>query len=384
MNILLIVNYPGDLEGVGKGRFRYLVDMLVGRNHQVEMVISDFLHGEKEFRPIHSISEHQFKITILHESGYKSNVSLRRLYSQYVWGKNVGRYLEQLDKTPNVIYCAVPTLTANREAAKFCKRHNIKYIVDIQDIWPEAFRLLLPKCLRWVLKPIEKYVDNFYKQADVVVAVSDTYKARGLMTTPKERIGLTVYLGNDVALFDASRVKYSIERDDNSLWLAYIGTLGFSYDIPCVMNALKIYEERYPQGIPYKFVLMGNGPFREKWEKLAIQMGVDCLFTGILSYDEMVGKLCSCDIAINPIRKGAALSITNKVGDYAHGGLPVINTMENEEYRNLIEKYQCGINCKCGDAEDVADALFHLSRDSDLRKIMGNNFRKLGLERFDR
>jgi len=41
-------------------------------------------------------------------------------------------------------------------------------------------------------------------------------------------------------------------------------------------------------------------------------------------------------------------------------------------------------NCKCGDAEDVADALFLLSRDSSLRKMMGNNSRKLGLERFDR
>lgn len=43
-------------------------------------------------------------------------------------------------------------------------------------------------------------------------------------------------------------------------------------------------------------------------------------FTGRLSYEKMVGLLCSCDIVVNPINKGAAQSITNKVGDYALSG----------------------------------------------------------------
>ena len=56
MNILLIVNYPADLEGVGKGRFCFLADMLSGRKHQVEMVISDFLHNEKKFNEKHTLN----------------------------------------------------------------------------------------------------------------------------------------------------------------------------------------------------------------------------------------------------------------------------------------------------------------------------------------
>ena len=71
----------------------------------------------------------------------------------------------------------------------------------------------------------------------------------------------------------------------------------------------------------------------------------------------MVGLMCSWDMVINPIMHDAAQSITNKVGDYALSGLPVINTQECPEYRELVETYQCGINCRCGDAEDVAKAV---------------------------
>ena len=71
---------------------------------------------------------------------------------------------------------------------------------------------------------------------------------------------------------------------------------------------------------------MGDGPLKEEFENYAEEKKVDCQFTGRLEYEKMVGLLCSCDIAVNPIKKGSAGSIINKVGDYAAAGLPVINT----------------------------------------------------------
>ena len=82
--------------------------------------------------------------------------------------------------------------------------------------------------------------------------------------------------------------------------------------------------------------------------------------------------------------KGSAASIINKVGDYALSGLPVINTQESPEYRALIEKYQCGINCECGNAKQVADAIVKLASDKELRLRMSEGSRKLAKEKFDR
>lgn len=56
------------------------------------------------------------------------------------------------------------------------------------------------------------------------------------------------------------------------------------------------------------------------------------------------------------------------MGDYALSGLPVINTQECPEYRQLIDDYGCGINCECGNTEDVAAAIVKLVESPELRK----------------
>ena len=98
----------------------------------------------------------------------------------------------------------------------------------------------------------------------------------------------------------------------------------------------------------------------------------------------MVWILSRCDIAVNPISKGVAQSIINKHMDYAMAGLPVINTQESLEYRDLIEQYNAGINCECESADDVRLAMLTLMNDKGLRAQIGLNSLKLGKEQFDR
>lgn len=43
--------------------------------------------------------------------------------------------------------------------------------------------------------------------------------------------------------------------------------------------------------------------------------------------------------------------------DYAMASLPVINTQECIEYRNLIKKYEAAINCKRNNINGLADAI---------------------------
>ena len=98
----------------------------------------------------------------------------------------------------------------------------------------------------------------------------------------------------------------------------------------------------------------------------------------------MCGWLAACDIAVNPIMHNAAQSIINKHGDYAASGIPVLNTQECREYRDLVNEYKMGFNCKNGDAEGLANKLQRLIKDKSLRLQMGKNARKCAEERFDR
>ena len=122
----------------------------------------------------------------------------------------------------------------------------------------------------------------------------------------------------------------------------------------------------------------------EKFKEIAKEYRVNCDFMGFLEYGEMMATLMKCDVAVNPIVGKSVSSIINKVSDYAMAGVPVVNTQNSEEYRNLIDEYKCGINCRNDDVNDIANAIRRLYNDEELRKDMGKNSQKLGVERFDR
>ena len=176
MNVLIISNFPDVLNGKQDMRFAYLANLFVAKGFDVEMIISDFDHEVKDIRKRDNYCQYNFKITVLHEPTYLHNVSLKRLYAHYKWGRNVGEYLHRLEKKPDVIYCAIPSLTAARVAANYCKANHIKFAVDLQDLWPEAFAMAIKnRLLQKMFLPMKWYVDKVYASADLAVAVSDTY-----------------------------------------------------------------------------------------------------------------------------------------------------------------------------------------------------------------
>ena len=383
MRIIIISNFPGLLDGSYTDRFCYLSKLFHEKGHKVELITSDFCHDTKQIRS-YSSSLYPFKVTLLHETPYKRNVSLQRLMSHREWGSNIKAYLSQIEK-PDIIYCAIPSLAASKVAADYCKRNGVKFVVDLQDLWPEAFAMAISnKLLQKAFLPMKWRADSIYAAADKAIAVSDTYVNRILEVNKRITAGLSVFLGNDGDAFEKGRAKYKLDRKDDEIIVGYVGNMSTSYDMPCVFDALSKVERRGKVNKPIRFVLIGGGVDEGSFKDYASRVYPNSSFLGRKSYKEMVGLLCGCDMVVNPIVKGSVASIINKVGDYALSGLPVVNTQESPEYRSLIEMYQCGINCECGNSDEVADAIEKLALDENLRKVMGENSRKLGHDKFDR
>lgn len=376
MDILIIANFCADFSETDNGRFSYLANML-SKENDVEIVTSDFLHTTKKHRD--RIPQRPYKITLIHEPGYKKNVSLFRFYSHYMWGRNIEKYLESR-KHPDVIYCAVPSLTGPQKAASFCSRNNIRFVIDIQDLWPEAFQMVINVPL--LFKPFKKKADIIYKQADAICAVSDTYVQRALEVNSKCKTGTTVYLGTELGTFDEYAASPPrIIKPKGEIWIAYCGTLGSSYDLTCAFDALSVLKKK---DIEPKFIIMGDGPRKDEFERYAKNKQINAHFLGRLPYDQMCALLSECDINVNPIVHLAAQSIINKHADYAASGRPVINTQENCEYRALVDKYEMGFNCENGNSNEMASRIGLLIEDRQLCKKMGFGARKCAEELFDR
>lgn len=387
MDILIIAHFTNLPCESGNNRFAYLSNIIASdiRESQVEVLTSSFSHQLKKQRDMSSeeLKSLNYKLTTCYEPGYSKNVCLRRFYSHYVYGKNLKRYLEKR-KVPDVIYCAVPSLDAAYVAMEYARKNKVRFIIDVQDLWPEAFEMVfhVPVLSKIIFKPMKNIADRIYSYADEIVAVSDTYCNRAKLVNDKVIDAHVVFLGTELEQFDEFARKYSIKKNEDEIWLAYCGTLGHSYDLKCVIDAMEILKNKGINNL--RFVVMGDGPLRTEFESYAQKKNVVVEFTGRLEYPKMCGVLSACDIAMNVISHRAAQSIINKHADYAAAGIPLVSTQENDEYQNLVDNYQMGFNCTNGVAKELAEKLLVLIKDDNARKIIGKNARRCAEEKFDR
>ena len=377
MDILMIAHFTGGGTHPND-RFDALASILTQRGAQVELVTSSFHHLSKKQRDTTVIRNPLYTTTYLPEPDYRANVSVSRLHSHRVLARRLSEYLRQRS-VPDVVYCAVPSLEVAQTAAEFAERHGARFVVDVQDLWPEAFEMVLkPKWAgRHLFAPLRRAAERIYRAADAVVTVSETYSNRVAAARGDDSEVTTVYLGTDLRLFD----RFDAERpsDEGYVELAYIGTLGHSYDLPTVFGAVRRLKR---DGFRMRLHVMGTGPFESQWRRDLADLPDEVVFYGRLEFPEMVARLRGCDIAMNPIVVGAAQSITNKIGDYAAAGLPVINSQECEEYRELLDGYGAGISCD-PTVEAMSRALVEMASDRHLAE-RGRGSRRMAEERFDR
>lgn len=378
--IAVVAQYSGDFLRGENERFTDLALRFAGIDETV-LITSDFSHNQKK-KKVPEVLPEEYTVRFVETPPYRKNISPKRLYSCSIFAKNLKKVLEEIPDL-KLVYCAVPSPDAGAVAAKLCKKRNIPFVLDVQDLWPDAFYMALniPVVSDILFAPMKAVSDGLYRNTENVIAVSQTYVDRATKDighTAKRT--LAAYLGTSLKKFDeaAGGAKPS---EDTPFTAGYIGTLSYSYDIPVVIEAIARLQEK---GKKIRFLVMGDGPLRESFAELAAQKGIDAEFTGRLPYEEMVKRLVQCHVAMNPIVKNSAGSIINKVGDYAAAGLPVVNTQECPEYRQLVEDYRCGINCPVGQWRGVADALEKLLEDESLWAEMGKNSRRLAEDRFDR
>lgn len=359
--ILFIWNYFYLESEKGESRFAYLARLLVENGYELEVVTSTFYHMNKVHRDIKklSIEQYPYKITFINEPGYKKNVSFKRLKSIKVFNKGVKQYLNDMSEVPDLVYVPVPSIKLGHICADYAKVHNIPFIMDIEDLWPESFTMLTHSKLltRLLFFPWFISANKLYRKVDAVVSVSQTFLDRVLRVRKDNPPTCVSYIGANfdrAASIDASDVR----KIDGDTWITYIGTLGKSYNLKLFIDAIDIiYREEHR--MDFNLRILGDGPDREKLEKYSQDKLGRVEFFGLLPYEEMIKILKNSDYGINPINPNSVASIINKVGDYASVGLPVINTQQCTEYINILRETNSGISLLTGNPYEIAEFLLN-------------------------
>ncbi len=407
-------------KGNNRSRFKRIAEMLAQKGYEVTVVTSRFRELDRTFRKDEDVFERApYRIVLLDEIGYKRNISVRRILSMSSFTRSLRRFLKTEAERYDLVYTCVPGLGSSLVAGKYARDHAVPFVIDVQDLWPEAMYALfldIPVISNILFLPFQLKADKVYALADGIMAVSKTYMDVAAGKNKKCRVKDYVFIGTDLAAFDKSKDGTQDtpptdagvdERDEPQAkpadtppteppslpadeWLkpsgefriAYIGSIGHSYDIRTLLDGARIAGEK---GVPVRPVIIGNGPLEAELKEYARKINSKALFPGWMDHALMKKYLENSDAVINAIKRKAPQSITNKVGDYLASGKPMLNGSRNLELKALLTEYHFGMNYEPENPESLAAAierLYHL--DAQEKEQLGRNARRLAEEKFDR
>lgn len=363
MKIALIahtITFPWE---IGNNRFHYIASELA-KTHEVEVVTSSFCHFLKQQRTQgeKQLDSLPYGVKFIPEPGYSDNVSIKRVFSHRKFTLALKRFLK--GRSYDLVYTAYPLMSS---AKAVLGSSNCPVILDVQDNWPESFKvipLLNLAMFRPVFHLYRKRAAAIFSSANACVAVSQTYAdyIKGLSGSE----ALVVYIGGEFS--DCTHV----EKPDDEFWCIYCGTISVNYDLAAMLSNLPA----LPSNIRIK--IFGKGPAFEAVSSLASQhQNVDMM--GSVEYSSLVGYLKKSDLALNPISTSSTISLTNKLGDYFGIGLPIVSSQSNLEVKRLIDG--AGINVT---VEQFGNAIGELYENPTMLQILRDKSASIGREGFHR
>lgn len=375
-------------EAAGLNRTSYITELLAREGHDVDLLTSTFQHWEKKRRDIVNPKYHElpYEVIFIEEPGYSSNINPIRIYSQNVFAKNLNTYLERYGADYDLIWCQIPPNNIAATAGTFARKIDVPFIVDINDLWPEAMKMVvdIPVLTDFAFSDFVRDAAIAYASATAVVGTSDEYARRCMQDIPHR----TVYVGVDVERFDDGVKEHgpAIEKDEDDFWVTYAGSLAKSYDIETLIRACQHAAPivREELGMQLRLQILGDGPARQRLENVAARVPGLVTFNGYVDYQIMAAYLAKSDILVNSLIKGAPQSIVSKIADYLCAGKPIVNTGESEEFRDKCTHDGFGVNVEPENAIELAGAIVALAHDDALREQMGARGRAIAEEQFNR
>jgi hypothetical protein len=366
-NILLVSAF-GDISDEKNNRLSKVYAALSGNIRQV--ITSDFDHHSRKYKILETLPSGIY----IHVPAYKKSLSIKRIVSHIIFAIKLRHELKRMKFRPDIMYCAMPTSTSAYICGRFCRKHKIKFIIDVVDLWPDSlypitrFHLILKKsCWLW-----HKITEKAYSYADVICAESEKYMQVAKSYNP---IAKSTYAYLGVNLKEINRLilqsRIELSKPNDELWICYGGHLGNSYDFQTIIDGLLYIQNK---NIQYKFFFVGDGEKRKQILSLSSEYNLNVVVTGVLPYYDYLKYLSYCDIGINIFKKSTKVVHSYKFNDYVAMNLIVLNSLSGETSQ-MISEYKIGLNFNFSDYT-FSDALYDVCSNWNFY----NNWKKNNLQ----
>ncbi len=394
--VIWIVNpfdpLPGDPEQ--EGRYATLARLLVRCGHTVTWWTSTFSHRFK--KPVDQAAIRTacrasgLRVEFTDAPPYARNVSLARVRSHGVLARAFHAAALRDAEQPSVIVVSSPPPVLAAAAVDVAKTRGAKSLVDVQDLWPDAFESLVSKPLRPLLTPamwlLRRNVRKAARGCDAIVGVADAYADNSFRETDGTKRKATIPLGVDLAAFDAAAERGTCEqftKPPGELWLAYTGSLNRNYDFLTILGAAAQLGPKLG-GRRLRFFLTSRGELAGPAQAFIREHQLaHVTMTGFLEFDPWAYLLSQCDVGFNASFPDVMIFLPNKIFYYLAAGAVVLNTIPGQCSR-IVADGGCGLDYVAGNVDSCCNAIARVVQDDALRGTMESAARRLAETSYDR
>ena len=268
------------------------------------------------------------------------------------------------------------------------KRLKVPLIYNLQDIFPDSLvgsGLAKRDGLLWKIGcKIEKFT---YHHADKIIVISEDFK-RNLLAkgVPEQKIEVVYNWVDQNAVVPLPKNKnplydeFRINREKFNV--VYAGNLGNAQNVDIIIDAAKIMVENKN----IEFLIFGSGGLKDKYVEKIKHDSIDNVRFFPLQPIERVSQVYGLgDVCVVSCKPGlGSAAMPSKMLSIMSSGRAVVASFDKGELTYILDKYNCGMYAPAGDADAFAGLIRHLSQNRDECKCMGENARKLILQKFSK
>lgn len=335
MKIWLINHYAVPPQYYPLARPSLFAKNLIKMGHDVTIIAASTVHNSDKNliegnEKVKKFTDDGIPYVLIKCSDYQGN-GIKRVMNILEFARKLPGVLKTLDQPDAIVSTSFDPLSCY-EGIKFAKKHGIKAVAEIADLWPETLVQYNNVSSR---NPIVRYLRNvekdIYLKADsIVFTAAGEYNyiiEQGWQKEiPKEKV---YYINNgiDLELFDYNTehfITQDSELDDDQLFkVVYTGSIRKVNDVGGILNVAK--EVKNPR---IRFLIWGDGDELPMLKKRVKEEGISNVsFKGRVEKKYVPYLVSKADLNYahnqpSPLFK-YGISF-NKIFDYLAAGKPVL------------------------------------------------------------
>ena len=217
--------------------------------------------------------------------------------------------------------------------------HGARVIFDQHDIMPELYEAKFRR-RDWGYAVVSIAERMTFATADIVISTNDSYREIALSRGRKRTAEVfVVRSAPDLQRFRPTEPERGFRRGRPHL-VGYVGVMGPQEGLDHLLRAIDLIV-RVNRRRDISFMLIGDGPSSAAARQMTHELGLDDYveFPGRVPDDELIRRLCSCDVCVNPDPKNPFndSSSMNKILEYMSLGKAIVQFDLKEGRRSAGE-----------------------------------------------